>query len=168
MATPLLQVENLSTHIVTRWGTVRAVDQVSFAVDAGETLGLVGESGSGKSMTCLSILRLIPKAAQRAGGRVLLAGEDLQALPDAAMTQIRGKQIAMILQDPMSSLNPVFTIGMQVEEPVALHQGLTGSALRARATALLAAVGISAPARCRAACASARSARWRSPPRPAC
>jgi oligopeptide/dipeptide ABC transporter ATP-binding protein len=145
MAQPLLQVENLSTHIVTRWGTVRAVDQVSFAVSAGETLGLVGESGSGKSMTCLSILRLTPKAAQRAGGRVLLEGEDLQALPDAAMTGVRGKKIAMILQDPMSSLNPVFTIGMQVEEPVALHQGLRGGALRRRATELLAAVGIPSP-----------------------
>jgi oligopeptide/dipeptide ABC transporter ATP-binding protein len=146
MVEPVLEVRDLATHITTRWGTVRAVDGVSFAVGARETLGLVGESGSGKSMTCLSVMRLVPKAARIVGGQVRLAGEDLLDLPDRAMARIRGKQIAMILQDPMSSLNPVFTIGMQVREPVALHQGLRGAALTRRATELLTAVGIPSPA----------------------
>src|SRR5260221_3448358 len=145
MATPLLAVRDLSTHIVTKWGTVRAVDGVSFTVAAGETLGLVGESGSGKSMTCLSLLRLVPKAARIVAGEVLLDGEDVLRLSEDAMTRVRGKQIAMILQDPMSSLNPVFTIGMQVREPVAQHQGLRGAALTRRAVELLAAVGIPSP-----------------------
>ncbi|MBI3516868.1 MAG: ABC transporter ATP-binding protein [Proteobacteria bacterium] len=145
MAPPLLAVRDLSTHIVTKWGTVRAVDGVSFTVAAGETLGLVGESGSGKSMTCLSLLRLVPKAARIVAGEALLEGEDLLQLPEADMTRVRGKQIAMILQDPMSSLNPVFTIGMQVREPVAQHQGLRGAALTRRAVELLAAVGIPSP-----------------------
>ena len=145
MAPPLLEVRNLSTHIVTKWGTVRAVDGVSFSIGAGETLGLVGESGSGKSMTCLSLLRLVPKAARIVGGAARLDGEDLLTLPEEAMTRVRGKQIAMILQDPMSSLNPVFTIGMQVREPVAQHQGLRGAALTRRAVELLAAVGIPSP-----------------------
>src|SRR5215831_7322326 len=104
MAPPLLEVRDLSTHIVTKWGTVRAVDGVSFSIGAGETLGLVGESGSGKSMTCLSLLRLVPKAARIVGGQARLDGEDLLTLPEAEMARVRGKQIAMILQDPMSSL----------------------------------------------------------------
>jgi oligopeptide/dipeptide ABC transporter ATP-binding protein len=146
MAAPVLEVRDLATHIVTKWGTVRAVDGVSFAVGAGETLGLVGESGSGKSMTCLSVMRLVPKAARIVGGAVRLAGTNLLDLPEPEMARVRGKQIAMILQDPMSSLNPVFTIGMQVREPVALHQGLRGAALTRRAVELLAAVGIPSPA----------------------
>jgi oligopeptide/dipeptide ABC transporter ATP-binding protein len=145
MAPPVLQVRDLATHIVTKWGTVRAVDGVSFSIGAGETLGLVGESGSGKSMTCLSLLRLLPKAARIVAGHVGLEGTDLLGLSDAAMTRVRGKRIAMILQDPMSSLNPVFTIGMQVREPVAQHQGLRGAALEARAIELMAAVGIPSP-----------------------
>jgi oligopeptide/dipeptide ABC transporter ATP-binding protein len=120
---------------------------VSFTVDEGETLGLVGESGSGKSMTCLSLLRLVPRPAARiVGGSVRLDGDELLVKSEREMQRIRGKKLAMILQDPMSSLNPVFSIGMQLREPLAVHQGLAGRALTERAIALLAAVGISSPA----------------------
>jgi oligopeptide/dipeptide ABC transporter ATP-binding protein len=146
MAPPLLEVEDLRTHIVTRWGTVKAVDGLSFTVAAGETLGLVGESGSGKTMTCLSILRLIPRPAARiVGGRIRLGGEDLLAKSEKAMEQIRGKKVSMVLQDPMNSLNPVFSVGMQVREPIALHHGLRGIRLYERAVELLRAVGIASP-----------------------
>jgi ABC-type glutathione transport system ATPase component len=111
MSTPVIEVADLRTHIVTRWGTIKAVDSVSFAVGEGETLGLVGESGSGKSMTCLSVLRLVPRPAARiVGGRVLLDGDDLLQKSEREMQPIRGKRAAMILQDPMSSLNPVFSV----------------------------------------------------------
>ena len=144
---PVIDVRDLRTHLVTRWGTVRAVDGVSFALEEGETLGLVGESGSGKSMTCLSLVRLAPRPAARIlGGQVLLDGEDLLAKSEREMQTIRGRRIAMILQDPMSSLNPVFSIGMQVREPVALYHRLRGRALAARAAELLAAVRIPSPA----------------------
>ena len=146
MSTPVLEVRDLRTHLVTRWGTVRAVDGVSFTVGEGETLGLVGESGSGKSMTCLSILRLVPRPAARIeGGAVLLDGDDLLARTEREMAAIRGKKVSMILQDPMSSLNPVFSIGMQVREPLALHHRLRGPALVQRAVQLLASVGIASP-----------------------
>ncbi len=145
MATPVVDVEDLRTHLVTRWGTIRAVDGVSFRVDEGETLGLVGESGSGKSMTCLSIVRLAPRPAA-ISGHVRLDGEDLLAKSAREMQRIRGRRIAMILQDPMSSLNPVFSIGMQMREPVAAYHGLSGRALTERAAALLAAVRIPSPA----------------------
>jgi oligopeptide/dipeptide ABC transporter ATP-binding protein len=147
MSAPVIAVEELQTHIVTRWGTIKAVDGVSFAVGEGETLGLVGESGSGKSMTCLSILRLVPRPAARiVGGRVLLDGEDLLRKSEREMQRIRGKRVAMILQDPMSSLNPVFSIGMQVREPLISYHGLAGRALKDRAVQLLSSVGISSPA----------------------
>jgi oligopeptide/dipeptide ABC transporter ATP-binding protein len=143
----VIDVRDLRTHIVTRWGTIKAVDGVSFALDEGETLGLVGESGSGKSMTCLSIVRLIPRPAARiVGGEVRLEGDDVLAKSDAEMQQIRGRKIAMILQDPMSSLNPVFSIGMQMREPLAMYHGLRGRAVTARAAELLAAVRIPSPA----------------------
>jgi oligopeptide/dipeptide ABC transporter ATP-binding protein len=143
----VIDVRDLRTHIVTRWGTVRAVDGVSFAIGEGETLGLVGESGSGKSMTCLSLVRLVPRPAARIlGGQVLLDGEDLLTRSEDEMRRIRGRRIGMILQDPMSSLNPVFSIGMQMREPVALYHGLRGRALTERAAALLAAVRIPSPA----------------------
>jgi oligopeptide/dipeptide ABC transporter ATP-binding protein len=146
-ALPVVEVQDLSTHIVTRWGTLKAVDGVSFSVAAGETLGLVGESGSGKSMTCLSLVRLVPRPAARiVGGRVRLDGEDLLAKSEAEMQRIRGRKVAMILQDPMSSLNPVFSVGMQLREPVAMYHGLRGRALAARAAELLAAVRIPSPA----------------------
>jgi oligopeptide/dipeptide ABC transporter ATP-binding protein len=146
VAPPVVEVRDLRTHLVTRWGTVKAVDSVSFTVEEGETLGLVGESGSGKSMTCLSLVRLVPRPAARIlGGQVLLDGEDLLTKSEAEMQKIRGRRIAMILQDPMSSLNPVFSIGMQMREPVSAYHGLRGRALAARAAALLAAVRIPSP-----------------------
>jgi oligopeptide/dipeptide ABC transporter ATP-binding protein len=147
VAAPVIEVSDLHTHIVTRWGTVKAVDGVSFSVVEGETLGLVGESGSGKSMTCLSIVRLVPRPAARiVSGRVRLDGEDLLTLSERAMQRVRGRKVAMILQDPMSSLNPVFSVGMQVREPVAAYHGLRGHALGRRAAELLASVKIPSPA----------------------
>jgi oligopeptide/dipeptide ABC transporter ATP-binding protein len=144
---PVIDVRNLRTHLVTRWGTIKAVDGVSFTVREGETLGLVGESGSGKSMTCLSIIRLVPRPAARiVGGQVLLDGDDLLTKTPREMQRIRGRKVAMILQDPMSSLNPVFSIGMQVREPVSSYHGLRGRALAERAAALLASVRIPSPA----------------------
>jgi oligopeptide/dipeptide ABC transporter ATP-binding protein len=130
---PLLVVEDLKTHFFTRRGITRAVDGVSFTLKAGETLALVGESGSGKSVTCLSLVRLVPEPAGRiVGGRVLLDGDDLLQKSAGQMRRVRGKQIAMVLQDPLTSLNPALTIGTQVEEVLRLHQGLRGPSLRER------------------------------------
>ena len=130
---PLLVVEDLRTHFFTRRGVVKAVDGVSFTLDAGETLALVGESGSGKSVTCLSLVRLVPEPAGRVvGGRVVLDGEDLLQKSPADMRRVRGKRIAMVLQDPMTSLNPALTIGTQVGEALRLHQHVRGGSLRAR------------------------------------
>jgi oligopeptide/dipeptide ABC transporter ATP-binding protein len=122
--TPLLKVENLQTHLHLRRGVVKAVDGLSFEVRAGETLGLVGESGSGKTMTCLSILRLLPKfGGGKISGTVQLNGEDLLTLSESEMvSRIRGQQVAMISQDPMTSLNPVFTVGDQVSGPFRYHR----------------------------------------------
>src|SRR5215472_1796373 len=121
----LLDIRNLSTHYVSAQGrrVVRAVDDVSLRIAAGETLGIVGESGSGKSTLALTILRILPPAAKIAGGEMLFDGEDLVQKSDAEMQHIRGKRIAMILQDPMASLNPLFTIGNQVAEPIRVHEG---------------------------------------------
>jgi oligopeptide/dipeptide ABC transporter ATP-binding protein len=117
--TVVLDVQDLRTHLFTRRGVIRAVDGVSFQVRRGETLGIVGESGCGKSMTALSLLRLIPQPAARIiGGRVLLDGTDLLALSEQEMRKVRGRQIGLILQDPQASLNPVFTIGNQVQEAI--------------------------------------------------
>ncbi len=121
---PLLKVEDLKTHLHLRRGIVRAVDGISFEVNEGETLGLVGESGSGKTMTCLSILRLLPRhGGGRINGSVKLDGAELLTLSEDEMAQnIRGQQVAMISQDPMTSLNPVFTVGDQVSGPFLYHK----------------------------------------------
>jgi oligopeptide/dipeptide ABC transporter ATP-binding protein len=146
-APPLLELRNLSTHYVSARGTrvVRAVDEVSLTLEAGSTLGIVGESGSGKSTLALTILRLLPPAARIAGGEILFEGEDLRAKSDVEMRRIRGKRIAMILQDPMASLNPLFTIGDQVAEPLRVHEGVGRAGSWSRAKDLLKAVRISAP-----------------------
>jgi oligopeptide/dipeptide ABC transporter ATP-binding protein len=146
-AGPLLELENLSTHYVSARGTrvVRAVDGVSLRIDARETLGIVGESGSGKSTLALSILRLLPPAARIASGTMVFEGEDLLKKSDAEMRKVRGKRIAMILQDPMASLNPLFTIGDQVSEPIRVHQGAGRSKAWQRACELLKAVRIASP-----------------------
>jgi len=124
---------------------VRAVDEVSLSLNAGETLGIVGESGSGKSTLALTMLRVLPPAAHIVGGRILFEGEDLVAKSDADMREIRGKRIAMILQDPMASLNPLFTIGNQVAEPIQIHEKTPRSASWTRARELLKAVRIPSP-----------------------
>jgi len=142
-AAPLLSVEDLRTHFFTVDGVTRAVDGVSFTVAAGETLGIVGESGCGKSVTALSILRLLPQRIGRiVGGRVVFEGTDLLGLDIEAMRDIRGNRIAMIFQEPMTSLNPVFTIGEQIAEAVRIHQGATPAAALARAEEMLTLVRI--------------------------
>ncbi len=124
MNTPVLQVRDLSTRFRTERGMVLAVDRVSFEVAAGETLAIVGESGSGKSVTALSILRLIPDPPGKIeSGEVLFEGKDLLLLDDAGIRDVRGNKIAMIFQEPMSSLNPVLTVGLQVAEPINEHHG---------------------------------------------
>ncbi len=139
----LLVVENLEVHFFTRRGVVKAVNGVSFSVKNGEVLGLVGESGCGKSITALSIARLVPEPAGRiVEGRILFEGEDLLKKSPAEMRQIRGSRISMILQDPLSSLNPAFNIGAQVAEAIELHQGLKRKVLRQRVLDSLRAVGI--------------------------
>ena len=146
MGEALLEVRDLRTYIYTRRGVVHAVNGASFSVQRGETLGIVGESGSGKSMTCLSIMRLLPEPGGRiVGGEILFNGEDLLYKNAEEMRQIRGAQIAMILQDPMASLNPAFTVGTQIAEPLRLHRGLRGRKVRTRVVDLLQQVGISAP-----------------------
>jgi oligopeptide/dipeptide ABC transporter ATP-binding protein len=136
-AAPLLSVEHLRTRFYTARGVVKAVDDVSFTVREGETLGLLGESGSGKSMTALSLLRLVPQPAGRiVGGRVIFRGTDLLRLPESEMRRVRGRQISMILQDPLTSLNPVFTVGDQVAEPLRIHQ-LAAGRIRERVLELL-------------------------------
>ena len=146
-APPLLELRNLSTHYVSARGTrvVRAVDEVSLSLEAGSTLGIVGESGSGKSTLALTILRLLPPAARITSGEILFEGEDLRTKSDVEMRRIRGQRIAMILQDPMASLNPLFTIGDQVSEPVRVHEGVGRRGAWSRAMDLLKAVRISAP-----------------------
>jgi oligopeptide/dipeptide ABC transporter ATP-binding protein len=144
---PLLRVSDLRTHFFTFGGTrvVKAVDGISFTLNDGESLGLVGESGCGKTTTCLSIVGLLPAAARIVGGSVEFEGEELTHKSPHAMRRIRGRRIAMILQDPMASLNPLFTIRRQVAEPAYFHQKLRGRALRERVKSLLQGVRIPAP-----------------------
>ncbi len=122
--TKLLEIRNLKTHFFTRHGVVKAVDGISFSVAEGENLGLVGESGCGKSVTVLSILRLVPHPGRIIGGEIRLEGEDLLKKSDAAMRKVRGAKISIILQDPLTSLNPAYSIGDQVSEVIRLHQHL--------------------------------------------
>ncbi len=147
MSGPLLQLENLKTHFFTDDAVVRAVDGVTLHVDEGETLAIVGESGSGKSVTALSILRLFPQPPGRVvGGRILFRGRDLLQVSDRDMREVRGKSISMIFQEPMTSLNPVYTCGEQIMETVRRHEGVGRKEARARAIEMLERVGISAAA----------------------
>lgn len=143
---PLLSVRGLTTEFTTDRGLLRAVDNVSFDLDRGETVALVGESGCGKSVTSLSILRLIEPPGRVVSGRVLFDGTDLITLTEPSMRAVRGGQIGMIFQEPMSSLNPVYTVGDQIVEALRLHSQRSRSQAWARAVELLAMVGIPAPA----------------------
>jgi peptide/nickel transport system ATP-binding protein len=145
MSDPLLAVRDLVTEFRTDQGTLRAVDGVSFEIPARKTLGLVGESGSGKSQTALSIMRLISPPGRVAKGSIRYAGKDLLGLPADEMRAIRGNRIAMIFQEPMTSLNPVFTAGDQVGEAVRLHQGKSRAQARAIAIEMFRLVGIPSP-----------------------
>lgn len=144
---PLLEVKELRTHFYTPDGVAPAVDGVSFKVHRGETLGIVGESGCGKSVTSLSILRLIPEQAGRiAGGQILFDGRDLMELSSQDMRKVRGNQISMIFQEPMTSLNPIFSVGAQIVEAISLHQQLGKREAVERAIEMLRLVGIASPA----------------------
>jgi peptide/nickel transport system ATP-binding protein len=144
----LLRVEDLRTHIRLRNGTVKAVDGVSFTIRRGETVGLVGESGSGKTMTLMSIMRLLPVAAARiVGGSIWFGGRDLLREPESAMRNVRGARISLIMQDALTALNPVLTVGDQVTEPLRYHAGRYGAAPRERAVEVMRAVRIAAPER---------------------
>ena len=144
---PLLEVEQLQTHFGTADGVVRAVEGLSFHIEAGETLAIVGESGCGKSVTSMSILRLIQEPPGRIAGQVRFLGRDLLKLPEAEMRKLRGNDISMIFQEPMTSLNPVLTIGRQIGETLRLHQGMNAGQAEARAVEMLTLVGIPAPGR---------------------
>ncbi|NDH51910.1 MAG: ABC transporter ATP-binding protein [Betaproteobacteria bacterium] len=140
---PVLAIDNLHTRFFTRDGVVRAIDGLSLSVQAGEVLGIVGESGCGKSVTALSVMRLIPPRSGRiVAGSVRFEGQDLAALDDAQMRRIRGNQIAMVFQEPMTSLNPVHTVGAQIAEAVRIHQGLSRAGAMARAVEMLGLVRI--------------------------
>ena len=146
-AETVLEVEGLSTYFFTRSGVVKAVDDVSFALAKGETLGIVGESGCGKSMTALSIMRLVPTPPGRiVAGSVRLNGVNLLELDESEMRDLRGNEISMIFQEPMTSLNPVLTIGYQIGEALRLHQGMTKSQAMDRAVDMLRLVRIPEPA----------------------
>ena len=146
--TPILEVKDLKTYFRTPLGIVRAVDGVSFSLSRGETLGIVGESGSGKSVTSLSIMQLLAKpAGYIAGGEILLEGRDLLKLREREMRRIRTREIAMIFQDPMTSLNPVVPVGRQIAETLRLHLGMSRTQARTRVAELLGIVGIPEPHR---------------------
>jgi peptide/nickel transport system ATP-binding protein len=144
---PLLDVRGLSTSFFTEQGELRVVDEVSLAVAPGRLMGLVGESGSGKTVTALSIMRLLPERARVTGGQILFDGRDLRQLSEEQMRQVRGAKIAMIFQEPMTSLNPVFTIGSQIGEAVRLHQKTSRAEARNRAIEMLRVVKIADPER---------------------
>jgi oligopeptide/dipeptide ABC transporter ATP-binding protein len=146
---PLLAVDDLRVHLFTNRGVVRAVDGVGFALSAGESLGIVGESGCGKTMTALSLMRLIPSPPARiVSGRIMFDGEDVVALDEPRLRALRGNAMAMIYQDPMTTLNPVFSVGEQIAEAVRLHRDASRAAARARAVEMLELVGIPDPGLC--------------------
>lgn len=141
----VLDVQDLQTHFHTKFGTVKAVDGVTFSLKRGETMGIVGESGSGKSVTVLSLMRLVPiPPGEIVGGKIILDGEDILELSESEMVKVRGSKIAMILQDPMTSLNPVFQVGSQVGEAIHIHQKLQGNTLLDRVINVLRQVKIPA------------------------
>ncbi len=143
----LLEVQNLQTHFGTPDGVVRAVEGLSFHVDAGETVAIVGESGCGKSVTSMSILRLIQEPPGKIAGSIKFQGKEILSLSEAEMRDIRGNSISMIFQEPMTSLNPVLTVGRQIGETVQLHQGMNAAEAEKKAIEMLTLVGIPAPAR---------------------
>jgi len=147
MAQPVLEVKQLQTYFFSAQGTrvVKAVDGVSFTLNEGETLGVVGESGSGKTVTSMSLLRLLPPAARIVGGEIWFQGENLVAKSEREMRALRGSQLTMILQDPMMSLNPLFTIGEQIAEPLRIHRHMRGTRLVERIKELLRGVRIPSP-----------------------
>ena len=146
MSEKLLEVNNLETHFFTENGEIPAVDNVSFTVDKGETLGIVGESGSGKSVTSLSIMRLLQEPAGRiVGGEIIFNGENLVTKKDKEMCKIRGNRISMIFQEPMTALNPVYTIGSQVMEVFCVHQNMKKKEAFENAVKMLKLVGIPSP-----------------------
>ncbi|CAO3434833.1 ABC transporter ATP-binding protein [Azospirillum endophyticum] len=142
---PLLDIKNLSVEFTTRAGTFRAVDGIDLTVDEGEVVGIVGESGSGKSVTSLAVMGLLGSNGRVVADRMMFAGRDLLTMPAAQRRKITGKDVAMVFQEPMTSLNPCFTVGFQIMETLRVHEGLSGKALRNRAIALLEQVGIPAP-----------------------
>jgi oligopeptide/dipeptide ABC transporter ATP-binding protein len=144
---PLLEVENLRVEFATPEGTVRAVDGVSFRVREGETLGLVGESGCGKSVTALAILRLIAPPGRIPGGAIRYRGKSLLALPEAEIRKVRGKEIALVFQEPVAALNPVFTVGSQISEAIRVHNRVSRRDAKAEAVRLLRLVRIPDPER---------------------
>src|SRR4028118_5138 len=143
----LLEVNNLQTHFPTRAGLVKAVNDVSFYINEGELLGLVGESGCGKSITALSVMRLIAPPGKIVAGSITFKGEELLQASDQRMREIRGNDISMIFQDPMTSLNPVYTVGEQIAEALRLHRKLGRRAARAAAVEAMQEVAIPDPAR---------------------
>jgi len=147
MAQPVLEVKQLQTYFFSAQGTrvVKAVDGVSFTLNAGETLGVVGESGSGKTVTSMSLLRLLPPAARIVGGEIWFQGENLLTKSEREMRELRGSQLTMILQDPMMALNPLFTIGAQIAEPLRIHRRMRGARLVERIKELLRGVRIPSP-----------------------
>jgi oligopeptide/dipeptide ABC transporter ATP-binding protein len=144
---PLLEVRGLQTHFRTGAGVVKAVDGVSFDIAAGASLGIVGESGSGKTVTSLSIMRLVEPPGFVAGGRIMFRGRDMVGMSEQEIRDIRGREICLVFQDPMTALNPVYTVGSQVAEALLAHQDLDRKAARARVIELFRLVGIPAPER---------------------
>ena len=147
MAAPILRVEDLRTQFFTSRGIVHAVDGISFNVGRGETVGIVGESGSGKTMTAFSILRLVPDPGRIVSGRILFKDQDVVQMNDDDVREFRGNDVAMIFQDPMTSLNPVYTVGDQIAEVIVQHEKIHYKAAMVRAVEQLKLVGIPSPER---------------------